>query len=119
MEEFNMKYSLLIFVCFLSVSLFAEKGVSTKVIESENCTVKVIKGCTAGPLIIFNCKNEEGFKCVDRDRAFYENFNNNKTIFKTVKMSINLFSGVMGDGPNTPAECQSKAQDCVDIKITK
>lgn len=115
-----MKNLLLIFVCLFSVSLLAQKGSSSiKTVDSKNCTVEVIENCSAAPLIIFNCKNGEGLKCVDRNRLFYEIFNNNKTTFKTVEMSINLFSGVVGDGRNTPVECQSKAQDCVDIKTTK
>lgn len=115
-----MKNLLLIFVCLFSVSLLAQKGLpSTKTATSKNCTVKVIENCSAAPLIIFNCKNGEDLKCVDRNRSFHEIFNNNKATFETVEISINLFSGVVGDGRNTPVECQSKAQDCVDIKTTK
>jgi hypothetical protein len=124
-----MKNIALIFVSLFSVSLLAqERETPTKIIESKNCTVKVVENCSAAtetssaapansvaPLIIFNCTSGEGFKCLDRCSKFHKKFTNIKTEFKSVKMTINLHSGIVGDGPNTPIECQSRAQDCVDI----
>ncbi len=112
-----MKNIALIFVSLFSVSLLAqERETPTKIIESKNCTVKVVENCSAAPLIIFNCSGSEGFKCVDRKGSFRQKFANIEREFKSVKMTINLHSGIVGDGGrNTPVECKSSAQDCVDI----
>jgi hypothetical protein len=112
----NIKNLLLLFVCFLSISLLAQKSsTSTKSLVAEDCAVKVIENCSTAPLIIFECRDGKILKCADKNKSFYKRFSNVNT-FTTVQMSFYLRRGVNGDSPNSPKECQAPAKYCVYIK---
>jgi hypothetical protein len=112
----TVKKILLLFACFLSISLLAQKSsTSTKSLVAEDCVAKVIENCSTAPLIIFECRDKKVLKCADKNKSFYKGFSNGNT-YTTVQMSFYLRRGVNGDVPSSPKECQAPAKYCVYIK---
>jgi hypothetical protein len=109
-------------VLILSVVMLSLIGCSKKYSYQKNCTVSDVKltmGCTNGKALSFSCKGDVKvapcfiFSDTKDEIGMYdqEKFKN-MLINKDVSITYITTSGINGDGPHNPAECQQKMHTC-------